>query len=107
MSTDAVDEYFGPIKIALKVKSYSLFVGLALAGLALLAGLAVYLRMRKLKKAEASQANKSPDLMISLQPNAAAGRNETQSVEEPKLEDTEDKAGSMGSVIKPLNSSMV
>jgi hypothetical protein len=50
ISDNAVDKYFGPIKDALKMKKYSIFIGMALAGVSLLIGLAVYLRMKKLRK---------------------------------------------------------
>jgi len=79
ISTHAVDKYFGPLRIALKVKKYSLFVGLALSGVSLLAGLGVYLRMRKQKKQDASIPTiKNADLMISLQPNVATTKEDVE-----------------------------
>ena len=69
ITESAVEKYFGSLKIILKIKGLTLPIGLALAGLSLLIGLGVYLRMRKLKKQEGAVPDINPDLMISLQPN--------------------------------------
>lgn len=49
ITEDAVDEYFGDIRIALVVKQYARFGGIVLAGLFVLLALGMIIKLKKLK----------------------------------------------------------
>ena len=72
VSESVINDYYWPVKLGLGVKKYSLFVGLFITGLFILASIALLMKLNKLKKLKVVENDRSEvrdsDLMISLQP---------------------------------------